>query len=129
MQDEQSWNLSSQSRRNGFEMVGTLGEYQHLSALAEGASDFAHYGGSSALIVGEVPEHVLNFGFGRQVDTRMQRIRRHLQVMRGTFRFCRPMPNRSTLHKDDLLLAVAADRRGSEAEHVFRLGALQNGVE
>jgi hypothetical protein len=76
-----------------------------------------------------VPEHVLNSGFERQVNARMQRIRRHFQIMSDTGRFCYRMANRATLHEDDRLLAVATDRRGGEAEHVFRLGAFQNGIE
>ena len=50
---------------------------------------------------------ILNSGFERQVDARMQRIRRHLQIVRSTGRFCRRVPNRPALHEDNRLLAVA----------------------
>jgi hypothetical protein len=33
------------------------------------------------------------------------------------------------LREDDRLLAVAADRRGGQAEHELRLRALENGIE
>jgi len=110
-------------------MVGALGQYQHLAALAEGVLDFVGNCGRAGLIIGEVPEHILNSRVGREVDPCMHRIRYRLEVVRCTGRFCCCVPYRATLHEDDRLLAVAAERRGGQADHVFRLGLLQDGVE
>jgi hypothetical protein len=52
-------------------MVGALGQHQHFAALAEGVLDFVGNCGRAGLIIGVVPEHILNAGFGRQLDRRV----------------------------------------------------------
>jgi len=75
-------------------MVGALGQHQHLATLAEGVLDFAGNCGRSGLIIGEVPEHILNSCVGREVDPFMHRIRYHIEVVRCTSRFCCCVPYR-----------------------------------
>ena len=57
------------------------------------------------------------------------RSRQHLQIVWCAGRLGRRVPDRPALHEDDRLLAIAANRRGSQAEHELRLGPFQDGIE
>ncbi len=52
-------------------MVGTLGQHQHFAALAEGVLDFIGNCGRAGLIIGVMPDRILNAGFSRQFDRRV----------------------------------------------------------
>ena len=50
-------------------------------------------------------------------------------TVRRTRRLDRGVTGRPALHEDDWLLAITANRRGGESEHVFRLYPLQDRIE
>ena len=56
-------------------------------------------------------------------------LRHHLQVVRCAGRSGRRVPDGPALHEDDRLLAIAANRRGGQAEHELRLGPFEDGIE
>ena len=53
----------------------------------------------------------------------------HLQSRRCAFRLGRRVPDRSALHEDNRVLAVASERRRRQAQHVLGLGPLEDGLE
>ena len=76
-----------------------------------------------------MPEHILDARFWRQSDRRLDEPWRYRQIVRGVKWLRSLVPDRPALHEDDGLLAVAANRRCREADHVFRLRAPQDGIE
>ena len=129
VQDEHRWNLAGQSRFNGTEMLGALGEYQNFAALVVGDLYFRSYNQRSGLVVSEVSKHVLNPSLGLKINARVEQTWHYLEIAGSAGRLGRRTSNRPALHEDDRLLPVATERRGGQAQDVFRLGPLQDGVE
>lgn len=111
------------------EVLRTLGQNQHLAALREGVTHLGGEGLGPALIVGKMPEDVLDAGVLRQIDPDMAGPSHHLQVVRRSGRRGRRVADRPALHEDDRLLAVASDRGRRQAKHIFELGPLEDCVE
>ena len=91
MQDERWRDLPAQGRRDGVEVLGALGQYQHFAALTEGLSTSRRDGVGPWPVVGKMPKHILNACLRRQIDARVKRDRgSHLQIVRRVGRFRPP---------------------------------------
>ena len=129
MQHERRRLQAAKGRLDGVEMLRALGQDQHLTVLGRGVAHLGADGLGPGRIVGDLSEDVLDAGIRRLIDPGMARTRHHLQVVRCPGRGSRRVADRPALHEDDRLLPVASDRGRRQAEHVLRLGPLEDRVE
>ena len=70
MQHERRRDLVHKGILDGVEVSGALGQHQYLAALRERLPDLSCDGIGALPVTGQMPENVLDPGFGWQVDFR-----------------------------------------------------------
>ena len=111
------------------EMIGAFCQHQHLATVLDGALRLIGNRGCAFLVLSQGPEYVLNPGVVWYWRWLGKGSRNDLEIMRRAGRRCRRMSNRPTLHEDDRLLTVPADRCCGEPEDVACFDAFEDGVE
>ena len=112
-----------------FEMIGALCQHQYLATVVDGTLRFIGNRGCSILVFSQGSEYVLNPGVVWYWCWPGKGSRNDLEIMRRAGRLCRRMSDWPTLHEDDRLLAVSADRGCGEPEDVACFDGFEDGVE
>jgi len=129
MQHEGFQTVFLQRAPDAFEMIGAFRQQQYLATLFDGALRLIGYCGCALLVLSQGPKYVLNPGvvwYWRRLGKGSWN---DLEIMRCAGRRCRRMSDRPTLHEDDRLLSVSADRGCGETEDVACFDAFEDGVE
>src|ERR1700674_1148856 len=115
MQREKISDPAFQCRADGFQMIGTFGQYEYLSPLLETACDLDCNRFRADGVVCYLPKYILNACFCGQVYPSRHHARRNGQVMWCIVGLGGCVTDRPALHEDDRLLSIAANRRCGEA--------------
>ena len=96
-------------------MIGALCQHQHLATVFDGELHFIGNRGRAFLVLSQGSEYVLNPGVLWYWHWLGKVSRNDLEIMRRAGRWCGRMSDRPTLHEDNRLLTVPADRCCSES--------------
>ena len=129
MQNSQCWNFAVQSSHDGIEMLRALRQHEDLTALLVRILDLRRNRDVPRRIAGDVPKNILNARFLWQINPRVQCARRDGQIVWRACRFRGGMACWPALHENNRLPAIATNRCGSQAKHIFRFGLFQDRLE